>query len=198
MSENKNDQVIVALFPSTDAADQAVEALKAWDQAADDVKLGAVGTLIIGEDGMLKTHVGHKAGKGAKTGAILGVIAGVFTGGLSVVAGLVGGAALGGGLGSFLQKSTNLTEAEINKIIVELKTGKAGVVVTCDEDELEPTKAELTKAGGTIWVYEMSPAEMADAAAAAQTQAEIDRKIAEAGTTAGGSMEQAARWSQAV
>ncbi len=198
MSENKNDQVIVALFPSADAADQAVDALQAWDKANDDVKLGAVGTLVIGEDGMLKTHVGHKAGKGAKTGAILGVIAGVFTGGLSIVAGLLGGAVLGGGLGSFLQKSTNLTEAEINRIILELKTGKAGVVITCDDNELEPTKAELIKAGGTIWVYEMSPEEMADAAEAAQTQAEIDRKIAEAGSAAAGSMDQAARWSQAV
>ncbi len=198
MSENKNDQVIVAMFPNADAADQAVEALKVWDKADEDVKLGAVGTLVIGEDGMLQTHVGHKAGKGAKTGAILGVIAGVFTGGLSVVAGLVGGAALGGGLGSFFKKSTNLTEAEVNHIILELKTGKAGVVVTCDASELDATKAEITKAGGTIWVYEVSPEELAHAEEAAKAQAEIDRQIAEAGSTAAGSMEQAARWSQAV
>lgn len=155
MSDNKNDQVLVALFSNVDAADTAVEALKQWDKANDDIKLGAVGTLIATPEGEIKTHVGHKAGKGAKTGAVVGVIAGVLSGGVTVIGGLVGGAVAGGVLGAFFKKSTHLTEDEIAKIGEELKSGKAAVVVTCDDFEVEATKAQFVELGGEVWTYQV-------------------------------------------
>ncbi|HNU06031.1 MAG TPA: hypothetical protein PKL67_17990 [Anaerolineae bacterium] len=186
MSENKNDHVVVAFYDSAEIADQAVASLKAWDKASDDIKLGAVGVLAAAPDGKIKTHVGRKSGKGAKTGAIVGVIAGVLSGGVTLVGGLIGGALAGGVLGGFFKKGTNLTEDEINNIGEELKRGKYAVVVTCDEDELPATKDQLQMVGGVIWTYEVS-AEAMTAAAEAATSAEIamDQAAAVAGPAAG-------------
>lgn len=186
MSENKNDHVVVAFYDSAEAADRAAESLKAWDKASDDIKLGAVGVLVATPEGKIKSHVGRKTGKGAKTGAIVGVIAGVLSGGVTLVGGLVGGAIAGGVLGGFFKKSTNLTEDEINNIGEELKQGKVAVVVTCDEDELAATKDQLQMVGGVIWTYEVS-AEAMTAAAEAETAAEMamDQAAAVAGPAAG-------------
>ena len=94
MSDNLNEWVIVATFADESAADAAVKALKAWDKASDEIKLGAIGT-IYKQDDKVKTHVGRKAGKGAKVGAAVGVIAGILSGGLTLVGGVVAGGALG-------------------------------------------------------------------------------------------------------
>ena len=40
MSENLNEQVIVGFFADAAAADQAADALRNWDKANEDVKLG--------------------------------------------------------------------------------------------------------------------------------------------------------------
>jgi hypothetical protein len=172
MSENKNDHVVVALFASAEAAETAAEYLQNWDKASDDIKLGAVGIMVATPEGKIKTHVGRKAGKGAKTGAIVGMVAGVLTGGVTVIGGLVGGSVLGGVTGAFFKKSTNLTEDEMNKIAEELKSGKAAVVVTCDDHEVAATQDHLAMSGGTVWTYQV-PAEALDEAAAA-TWGEID------------------------
>ncbi len=186
MSDNKNDHVVVAFYDSGEAADAAVEALKAWDKASDDVKLGAVGVLVATPEGKIKTHVGHKTGKGAKTGAIVGIIAGVLSGGVTLLGGLVGGAIAGGALGSFFKKGTNLTEAEINNIGEELKQGKVAVVVTCDEDELAATRDQLQMAGGVIWTYEVSAEALATAAEVeTTTEMTVGQAAAVAGVAAG-------------
>lgn len=186
MSENKNDHVVIAFYASAEAADAAVQSLQTWDEASADVKLGAVGTMAATPDGKIKTHVGRKTGKGAKTGAILGVIAGVLSGGVTLIGGLIGGAVAGGVLGSFLKKSTNLTEAEIEKIGEELKSGKHAVVVTCDDYEVQATKDHLQMTGGAIWTYEVS-AEAMEAAAGAESESEkaMDQAAAVAGPAAG-------------
>jgi hypothetical protein len=186
MSENKNDHVVIAFYASAEAAETAVQSLQDWDKASADVKLGAVGTMAATPEGKIKTHVGRKAGKGAKTGAILGVIAGVLSGGVTLIGGLVGGAVAGGALGSFFKKSTNLTEAEIDKIGEELRNGKHAVVVTCDDFEVQAVKDYLEMAGGTIWTYEVS-AEAMEAAAGAESAAEkaMDQAAAVAGPAAG-------------
>ena len=36
-------QVVLGIFPNEAAADAAVESLKSWDQATDEIKLGAIG-----------------------------------------------------------------------------------------------------------------------------------------------------------
>ena len=187
MSDNKNENVVIAFYATAEAAEAAVETLKSWDKASDDVKLGAIGTMVVTPDGKIKTHVGRKAGKGAKVGAIVGIIAGVFTGGATVVGGLVAGSVVGGVLGAFFKKSTHLTEDELNKIADELKSGKAAVVVTCDDFELAATKDQLVMAGGTVWTYEVSAEAMEAAAPADETPADkaMDQAAAVAGPAAG-------------
>ena len=78
MSDNKNENVVIAFYATAEAAEAAVETLKSWDKASDDVKLGAIGTMVVTPDGRIRTPVGSKAGKGAKVGAIVGIIALAF------------------------------------------------------------------------------------------------------------------------
>ena len=105
-------KLVLAFFDNEAAADHAVEALKPWDKANDEIKLGAIGVLVKDEKGEIKTDkVGKRAGgKGAKTFAVLGVVAGVLSGGLTVVGGLVGGAVLGGIMGSFFHKGLGISK----------------------------------------------------------------------------------------
>ena len=174
MSENKNENVVIAFFASEEAAATTVDYLKTWDKANDDIKLGAVGIMIATPDGKIKTHVGRKGGKGAKVGAVVGMVAGVFSGGLTVIGGLVGGSVLGGVTGAFFKKSTHLTEDEMNKIAEELKRGKAAVVVTCDDHEVAATQDHLAMSGGTVWTYQVPAEALDEAAAAADTWGEVE------------------------
>ena len=67
MSENLNEQVIVAYFANAEQADQAAHALMNWDKASDDIKLGTLGRLVEVEEGKLeaKRYGAGRAGKGA-------------------------------------------------------------------------------------------------------------------------------------
>jgi uncharacterized membrane protein len=161
MADNKNDQVVIALFPSVQAAEQAVEALKNWDDANDDVKLGAIGT-ITKEGDKIKTHLGRKTGKGLAVGAVLGVVAAAL-GPVGWIGGAVAGGALGGVVGSFLKKSVDLDKEAIDKLGVELDRGLVAVVVACDDFEVGPTSDHLAMAGGTIYTYQV-PAEAVEEA----------------------------------
>src|SRR6476620_2067246 len=100
MAKDNNDHVVIALYSSEDAANDASKALQSWDKANDDIKLGSIGTISKKGD-KVKTHVGRKTRSGAKAGAVLGVTAAVLSGGVTLIPGLVGGAAAGGVLGSF-------------------------------------------------------------------------------------------------
>ena len=68
-----------------------------------------------------------------------------------------------------------------------LKSGKAAVVVTCDDFELAATKDQLAMAGGTVWTYEVSAEAMEAAAPADETPADkaMDQAAAVAGPAAG-------------
>jgi hypothetical protein len=162
MSDNKNENVVVAIFGSQSEADAAIDGLKDWDQASDDIKLGAIGTIVKDGD-KVKTHVGHKTGRGAVVGAVVGVIAGVLSGGLTLLGGLLGGGALGGAGGAFMKQSLHLTKQEIDALGNELDAGKVAVVVTCDEAEIEPTKTQLETYGGTTRTYGVPQAALAEA-----------------------------------
>ena len=153
MADNKNDQVVIAFFPSAEEAERAAEALKKWDDANDDVKLGAVGT--ISKDGdKVKTQLGRKTGKGLAVGAVLGVVAAAL-GPVGLIGGAIAGGALGGVVGSFLKKSVNLDKEAIAKIGAELDRGQVAVVVACDDFEVGPTSDQLALAGGTVHRYEV-------------------------------------------
>ena len=69
--------VVLAFFGDEAAADDAVEQLKRWDKADDDVKLNAIGVLVLDDKGKIKTHkLGKRSvGKGAGIGLLLAVVA---------------------------------------------------------------------------------------------------------------------------
>ncbi len=189
MSDNKNDNVIVAVFDTEYAAEQAVEALKSLDRIREEIELGAIGMIGM-EDGKVKVHSGRSAGKGAKAGAIVGLIAGVLSGGMTIFAGLLGGSILGGVMGSFFKKSLHLTKEEINQIGAELVGGRVAVVVTLDEHEIAETSAELERSGGKVRTYavpsealnEAAEAVQQSAAQAEETPAPAETDVAEAST----------------
>ena len=49
-------QVVLAIFPNEAAADAAAQSLKEWDKLDDDVKLNAIGVLVLDENGKVKTQ----------------------------------------------------------------------------------------------------------------------------------------------
>ena len=173
MSNNKNDHVVIAIFGSEDAAKKAAEALKNWDKASDDIKLGAIGTLAKDGD-KVKTNAGRKTGSGAKVGAVLGVAAAVLSGGITLIPGVVGGALGGGVLGTFFKKSVNLTKEEIQKLGEKLDGGKVALVVAVDEAEAEATSKQLTDSGGDVQSYAVPTEALEEVAQAADTAASGD------------------------
>lgn len=164
-SKDKNDQVIVAIFNSFTDADKAITLLKEWDQANDEVKLGAVGTMTR-ENGKVKTQVGKNTGKGAVVGTVVGVIAAVLMAPVALIGGAVVGATGGSVVGAFMKKSTHLSKDEIEQIGKELDAGRVAVVVTCDDFEVAPTRDQLIKSGGKVRNYEIPQEAISDAAEA--------------------------------
>lgn len=152
MAKQKDDQVVIALVENEDTAKEAVKILKKWDKDDKDLKFGNVGYIFLDGD-KVKTHLERSAGKGAETGAIIGIIAAFLSSGLTVAAGAVGGGIFGAIAGEFFKKSTNLTKDEVEKIGKSLEDGQVALVVTCGEDEVEPTSAELTNIGATVKSY---------------------------------------------
>ena len=48
--------VVLSYFSNEETADDAVAALKAWDKADDDIKLNAIGVLVLDDKGKVKAH----------------------------------------------------------------------------------------------------------------------------------------------
>jgi uncharacterized membrane protein len=156
---NKNNHVVIAYFPGVDGADAAAAGLKAWDKATDAVKLGGIG-ILRWEEGKIKTKkVGTRAaGKGAVWGTVLGAALGILSGGVSLIGGALVGAGAGAVTGALFHKGLGLSDADLARLTEHLKSGGAAVVAMADEDEVEATKAELAKLGGTAEDFQV-PAE---------------------------------------
>ena len=166
---DKKKHLVLAFFDSESAADKAVESLKGWDKANEDIKLGAIGVLVKDKDGKIKTH---KLGKrdtaeGAGIGLILGIIATIFSGGIALLGGIVGGAVLGGIVGTFVHKGLGLSQEDLKRIGDHLDAGRAAVGVMIKEEEVSSTSDELIKLGGKIEAYEVSAEALQDVAKAA-------------------------------
>ena len=161
--DDKNENVVIGIFETLEAAEETVDGLKKWDRINEHIKLGAIG--IVTKDGdKVKTHVGRKAGKGAKVGAVVGIIGAVLTGGALLV-GAIGVSALGGALGAFFKKSLNLTKQEIEQLGQELDAGKVAVVVACDDYEIESVTSYLTSPTSTVRTYRVPEEALEEAAA---------------------------------
>ncbi len=155
-------QLVLAFFESEAAADDAVTAMKGWDKANKEIKLGAIGMLVKDEKGKVKTHKLGSRKTGA--GAVLGVIAAILTGGLS----LLGGVAIGGVVGAFFHKGLGISKDELARIDQELNDGRVGVGLLVSADEVDSVSAKLTELGGTPDTYEVSDEAVDQAAMAVE------------------------------
>lgn len=154
-------QLVLAFYNDEPAADSAVNALKQWDKASKDIKLGSIGILVKDSTGKIKTQKLGKRHTGV--GALLGAIAGILSGGIT----LVGGAIVGGILGTFFHKGLGLSKDDLTRIDSELDGGKAAVGVLAVSDEVEAISAKLAELGGVPETHEVTDEAVEQATAAA-------------------------------
>jgi len=142
-----DQQLVLGIFADEAAADVAVKWLKDWDTATEEIKLGAIGILVIDEFGKLKEHkLGARSGKkGAGIGLVLAVVAPP-----TLLAGIVGG----GVLGHFHHKGLGLSTEDRERIVGELRGGKAAVGVLAKGDDVAAVSAQLTDLDGIVEVHE--------------------------------------------
>jgi hypothetical protein len=162
MADNK---LVIGIFADEAAADAAVESLLAWDTISDDIKLDAIGVLVLDEAGQIKEHkLGRRSGKkGAGIGLVLAIVAPP-----TLLAGLVGG----GVLGHFHHKGIGLQADDRDRITAELQGGKAAVGVLASAWESDLISSQLTHFGGTAEAHEISDEALEAVAAAAPPESE--------------------------
>ncbi|MEZ4519150.1 MAG: DUF4332 domain-containing protein [Chloroflexota bacterium] len=161
---NKNDHLVVAYFPTFEVAEGAAKALKEWDKANKDIKLGAIGLLQWDSDfeKVVAKEIGERdAKKGALWGAGIGAAAGILTAGIALIPGLLIGAAAGGGAGALNHKSLGMSDADKDKLDENLRNGGVALAVMADDFEVAATEAELARLGGTSTTFDV-PEETAD------------------------------------
>jgi uncharacterized membrane protein len=164
MADDSNDQLVLGYFASKDLAEQAADALKAWDKSNDDVKAGAIAVLSKNSKGKMETtKLERNTGKGAKLGVITGAIVGVLSGGLSVLVSAFWGLAVGAGAGAASKKGIGLSEEELHHLGDELTNGHAALLVVVDKTEADGVTAEVRSLGGTAQASEVSPEAIAQA-----------------------------------
>jgi hypothetical protein len=155
-----DQQVILSIFKDEASADAAVDALRSWDEGSVDIKLDAIGILVVDDKGQIREHkLGRRSGgKGAGIGLVLAVIAPP-----TLLAGVVGG----GLIGHFHHAGLGLTQADRDRIVADLQGGKAAVGVLADPVDSVPIVAKLTSLGGTPEVHQLSEEALEAVAAAA-------------------------------
>jgi uncharacterized membrane protein len=160
-------QVVVAIFPDEGTADTAVQSLKEWDKLDDDVKLNAIGILVLDDNGKIKTQkMGRRSwGKGAGIGVVLAVIAPPT---------LLVGALAGGALGGLHHKGLGIDSAERDEITDALANGRAAVGALVADSQVPLVSDKLGELGGELHVLSPSDDAIAevDAVAADVEQAE--------------------------
>jgi len=137
--------LVLAVFENEPAADTAAQALKDSGTAHKD----AVGILVLDAQGELKEDkVGARStGKGAGIGALLFVL-----GPAALGVGVVGGAAVG----ALHHKGLGLDEAAHDRLVKELKGGRAAVGVLAHLDQAPAISAKLTDLGGAAESHTVS------------------------------------------
>jgi hypothetical protein len=155
--------VVLAIFPDEAAADSAVDSLKAWDKIDDDIKLSAIGVLVLDDKGKVKTH---KAGsRSVPKGVGIGVVLAVLAPPVSLLGGILGGAAVG----ALHHKGLGLPKAEREALAADLAAGKAAVGVLATEDETQSIADKLAELGGTVRAHAVADEALVEAADAAAT-----------------------------
>lgn len=153
----KTDQLLIAYFPTTEAAHQAAEDVKEWDKNLIKIDLGAIGILTMDKDGKIKTEkIGDRAaGKGAKWGLLAGAVTGIFTGGLTLVGGALAGLAIGSVTGALFHRGLGMTDEQKDQLETHLKDGGAALAVITPEEQVQPTISVLATRSDEISVFQM-------------------------------------------
>jgi uncharacterized membrane protein len=153
-------QLVLALFENEAAADEAVKAVKAWDKASKEVKLGSIGVLVKDDKGKVKTD---KVGaRHTATGVAGGLLAVALTGGANLLAGAV----IGGITGGFFHKGLGMPKEDLERVSGELDGGRAAVCILAADDEAAAVSAKLTELGGKAETHEVTEAPIEEAAKA--------------------------------
>jgi hypothetical protein len=155
-----DQQVILGIFADEGAADAAVAALKTWDEDSIDIKLDAIGVLVLDDKGQIKEHkLGQRSGgKGAGIGLVLAVVAPP-----TLLAGVIGG----GVIGHFHHKGLGLSQADRDRITSELAGGKAAVGILAPIVDAVPISAKLKALGAAPETHDVSDEALEAVAAAA-------------------------------
>ena len=156
-------QLVLAFFGNEAAADEAVNAVKQWDKASKEIKLGAIGVLVKDDKGKIKTH--KLGARKTGTGAVIFGLAAVLTGGASLLAGAI----FGGIVGSFFRKGLGISKEDLARIDGELNGGKAALCVLAAPDEATAISAKLAELGGVPEAHEVSDEAVEQAEAASTT-----------------------------
>jgi uncharacterized membrane protein len=169
---NKNKQLVLAFFDNEAAADSAVAALKSWDKADKDIKLGAIGVLVKDDKGKIKEHKlgARSTARGVGVGVILGILAALLPA-VTLLGGIVGGGVLFGVLGSFVHKSLGISKEDLQRYSADLDKGRAAVGVLVDDADAKATMEQLQKAGGKPESHEVTEDALDHAAAAVDAPA---------------------------
>jgi uncharacterized membrane protein len=166
-------QVVIAIFPDEAAADSAVESLKDWDKLDDDVKLNAVGVLVLDDNGKVKTHkLGRRSwGKGAGIGVVLAALTPPT---------LIAGVLAGGALGALHHKGLGIDGGERDEIAGALENGRAAVGALVADAEASAVAEKLTQLGGELHVLSPSDEAVAEVDAVASEVESTEAEAAEA------------------
>ena len=145
-------QVVLAIFPTEAAADTAAQALKDWDKLDDDVRLNAIGVLVLDDNGKVKTQkMGRRSwGAGAGIGVILAALTPV---------GLLAGAIGGGLIGALHHKGLGVDSDDRERLSAALDNGQAAVGALVKSSEAAGVMNKLTELGGDTRV--LSPSDEA-------------------------------------
>ena len=173
---NKNRNLIIAYYPSKYKAEQAAKDLKNWEKSQNAIKLGGIGIITEDEEGNLKTKkVGaYATGTGAKWGLILGLRP-ILSGGITLIGGAIAGLAGGAVAGALFHKKIGMDDDDKARLIQHLKDGGAALAIMADDEEVDPTKFELSSLGGEVESYTV-PEETADELEAAAAEEGIEEQ----------------------
>jgi uncharacterized membrane protein len=165
-------QVVLAIFPNEAAADTAAQSLKDWDKIDDDVKLNAIGVLVLDENGKIKTHKLGRRSWGA--GAGIGVVLAALT-----PPTLIAGALAGGALGGLHHKGLGVDAAERDQLAAALKDGHAAVGALVVDAQASGVSDKLSELGGEPRVLSPSDEAVAEVDAVAP---EVDAAVTAEGS----------------
>ena len=153
-------QVVVAIFPDEGTADTAAQSLKEWDKLDDDVKLNAIGVLVLDDKGKIKTQkIGRRSwGKGAGIGVVLAALTPPT---------LLAGALAGGVIGGLHHKGLGIDSAERDEITDALANGRAAVGALVVDSQAPLVSDKLGELGGELHVLSPSDEAIAEVDAVA-------------------------------